>query len=123
MCWALALKSDENLEMDRIPEKDWKLLRSIKDDLLNSACEEIFKKVDSISKSRSNSQHSAYLELWDLIDKEDDKIGEMFNDLKRRNAVLKLVSLSIHGVLPAEQLSRFSKETQGAVNRLCEIRR
>lgn len=109
--------------MNGIPEKDWKLLRTLKDELLNSACEEIFKKVNSISKNRSKNQHKAYLELWDLIDKENDKIGEMFDDLKRSNAVMKLASLSIHGVLSVEQLSMFSKETQDVVKRLCEIRR
>ncbi len=109
--------------MSSIPEKDWKRLRGLKEKLLNSACESIFQRIEKISSTRKDRQHETYLELWKLISKEDDAITEMFNDLKRSNAVFKIAALKHYGVLSDEQLAQFSQETQEQVARLCEYRR
>ncbi|EHR39363.1 hypothetical protein AJE_17205 [Alishewanella jeotgali KCTC 22429] len=63
------------------------------------------------------------MELWKLINKEDEAIAEMFNDLKRSNAVFKIAALKHYGVLTDEQMAQFSQETQEQVARLCEYRR
>lgn len=109
--------------MSSVPEKDWKRLISLKEKLLNYACENLFRRIEQISSSRKNREHGAYLELWHEIRKEDDAIAEMFNDLKRSNAVFKIAALRHYGVLSDEQLAQFSQETQEQVARLCEYRR
>lgn len=109
--------------MSSVPEKDWKRLNRLKESLLNSACEAIFQRIEQISSTRKGREHATYLELWKLINKEDDVIAEMFNDLKRSNAVLKIAALKHHGVLTDEQVALFSQETQDEVARLCEFRR
>jgi len=109
--------------MSSVPEKDWKRLSSLKESLLNSACETIFQRIEQISSTRKDREHEAYLKLWKLINKEDEVIAEMFNDLKRSNAVFKIAALKHHGVLTDEQLAQFSQETQEQVARLCEYRR
>ncbi|MGL4577476.1 MAG: hypothetical protein ACRCVP_00955 [Shewanella xiamenensis] len=109
--------------MSSVPEKDWKRLSSLKQSLLNSACETIFERIEQISSTRRGREHEAYLALWKVINKEDNAIAEMFDDLKRSNAVVKIAALKHHGVLTDEQLALFSQETQDEVAHLCSYRR
>lgn len=108
--------------MTSVPEKDWKRLSSLKDSLLNSACETIFRHLEQISSTRQGQEHAAYLELREELKKQDDAIAEMFNDLKRSNAVFKIAALKHYGVLTDQQLALFSEETQQQVACLCEYR-
>jgi len=55
--------------------------------------------------------HKAYLEIWDIIHAGDAKIGEMFNDLRRSNAVFKLAAWQKYGLL-----KEFSEETQASID-------
>ena len=109
--------------MNNFPERDWKQLRKIKDEILASACEKIFKKIESISEKRTGCEYNAYLDLWKVIQKEDNKIAEMFNDLKRSNALTNLISCRQYGFLSDENLDKFSQETQSLIKKLIEVQR
>jgi uncharacterized protein YutE (UPF0331/DUF86 family) len=109
-------------KMSSIPEKDWKLLSRLKAELLDIACENIFSKVDILSSQRKGKVHKTYLNLWDLIKSEDKIIAEMFDDLKRSNALFKLVSLKHYCIISDKQLAEFSVETQETVKQLSEFR-
>jgi hypothetical protein len=106
--------------VNSFPERDWKQLRKIKDKMLASVCEIIFKKMDSVSENRHGREHEAYLELWKVLQEEDEKIAEMFNDLKRSNALNKLANCRYNEILSDEDLSEFSQETQNSIEKLCE---
>jgi hypothetical protein len=103
--------------MSSVSEKDWKMLINIQKRLLNSACEIIFQRIEQISSNRKGREHESYLELWKIINKEDDVIAEMFDDLRRSNAVWKIAALKHYGVLTDDQLALFSQETQDNVAR------
>lgn len=103
-------------EMKSIHERDWKLLRAMKDDALSDACDNILSKIDKVLKNKKTTSHQKYLCLWKLIRKEDDKIAAMFNDLRRSTALLKLASWKKNGVLSEEQLEQFSESTQESIN-------
>ena len=104
--------------MNHIPERDWKQIRKLKDHVLASVCEKIFKKVDAISKKRHGHQHDAYDELWKTIRKEDKKVADMFDELKRSNAYLKLSLWRRYGFLSDEDFSKFSQETQDFIKNI-----
>lgn len=104
--------------MSSVPEKDWKLFRKLQVELTATACDLIFKKVENITNDRAGKEHQSYLDLYRLIEKEDAKIAEMFNNPTRNNILLKIVALKKHGVLSDEQLQLFSEETQDFVSRL-----
>jgi len=108
--------------VNNFPERDWKQLRKIKDEILASACEKIFKKIESISEKRTGCEYNAYLDLWKVIQKEDNKIAEMFNDLKRSNALTKLITWSQYGFLSDKNLAKFSQETQDLIEKLIKLR-
>jgi len=101
--------------MRTIPEKDWKQLRSIQNRVLDDACARILTRAESIVQNREGRNHQAYMDLWALLDKEDDEIALMFNELKRSTALLKLAQWRSHGLLSENDLALFSEETQTMV--------
>ena len=102
--------------MSSIPEKDWKLFRKLQSELTAKACELVFRQVDNVANARTGIEHQSYLDLYRLIETEDVKIAEMFNNPTRNNVLLKIVSLKKNNVLSIEQLQMFSEETQEFVN-------
>ncbi len=109
--------------MRTIPEKDWKQMRSIKERVLDDACARILTRVESIVQNREGRNHAAYLALWALLDKEDDKIALMFNDFKRSTALLMLAQWHSSGLVPESDLALFSEETQNTVKAITGIGR
>jgi len=107
--------------MSSIPEKDWKLFRKLQSELTAKACELVFRQVNNIANVRSGKEHESYLDLYRLIETEDAKIAEMFNNPTRNNVILKIVTLKKYDVLSVEQLEMFSEETQEFVNRILNL--
>ena len=107
--------------MSSIPEKDWKLFRKLQSELTAKACEFVFSQVDSIATVRAGKEHQSYLDLYRLIETEDAKIAEMFNNPTRNNVLLKIVTLKRNNVLSIDQLQMFSEETQEFVNRILNL--
>jgi hypothetical protein len=98
--------------MRSIAEKDWKLLRAMQDEKLDTACEKILAKINNTITNKENENHKAYLKVWKIVKSEDRKIADMFNDLKRSNAVLKLAFWKQNGLLTEQEISQFSPETR-----------
>jgi hypothetical protein len=107
--------------MSSVPEKDWKLFRKLQEELTAKACELIFIQVANIANDRVGKEHQAYSDLYRLIEAEDAKIAEIFNNPTRNNVLLKIVALKNHGVLNDEQLQLFSEETQKFVSRMLSL--
>jgi len=78
--------------MNSIAEKDWKLLRAMKEEKLNQVCGEILQKVSQEMEFEENEEYKAYLKLWKVLNREDKKVSDLFDDLKRSNAIFKLLS-------------------------------
>lgn len=109
--------------MITIFERDWKIIRDLKQELLNVACEQIFQRVEKLSANRAGQQHKSYLELYTLIEKEDKAIAEMFDGLSRNSALFKIAALKHNGVLTDAQMELFSEETRAIVEDLCQFGR
>ncbi len=84
----------------------------MKDELLDIACSRILDKTQMIIDNRNEGSHSAYLKLWKLVDQEDEKISEMFDNLKRSTALYKIAALVRNDLIDEERLKEFSEETQ-----------
>jgi len=107
--------------MNTIAEKDWKLLRKMKDEKLNIACETILAKINTVINNKGIENYKAYLNVCEIVDAEDKKIAEMFNDLKRSNAVIKLALWKRNGLLTESELGEFSPETRSTIEAICEF--
>lgn len=101
--------------MSSIPEKDWKLLRAMKDEKLNQACGGILERIEAELKNKGKENHKAYLEVWEVVNSSNREIAEMFDDLRRSNAVLKLASWRRYGLLTEKELNEFSEETRSTI--------
>ena len=76
--------------MTGIPEQDWKRVKALKDKILNAICADILDEINQEIKNKEDNNHKAYLKVWEIVNTRDKDIADMFNDLKRSNAVFKL---------------------------------
>ena len=106
--------------MRAIPERDWKLLRSMQPRVLDDACARILKAVESAVHTRDRGNHEAYIALWDLLKKEDASIAFMFDDFKRSTGLFKLAAWQRHGLVSESDLALFSEETRNIVKAINE---
>ena len=98
-----------------IPEKDWKIIRSLKDEALDLTCQRILEKASKIIEANDKKAHAKYLDLYKFIDNEDGEIGHRFNDLKRRNAIMEFSLWVFYDLVSAKDVESLSKETQERV--------
>jgi hypothetical protein len=105
--------------MSEILEKDWKKIRAIKDEKLNAVCADILGEINQEIKNKEENNHKAYLNIWDIVNTRDKDIVDMFNDLRRSNAVYKLALWYKKGYVTEKELNEFSKETRSKINALC----
>ena len=106
--------------MTGIPEQDWKRIRAIKDKKLNDLCADILKEIEQEIKNKGDQNHKAYLKIWDIVNERDNDIADMFNDLKRSNAVFKLALWHKNGYLTEKELNDFTEQTRSTINAICE---
>lgn len=106
------LAEREKKFMRQIPERDWKILRTLKDPLIQKYCDEILNELDSIIQNRGNKSHKDYLEIWKILEKRDSELSSLFDDFKRSTAFFKLASWKSHGLITKSDLSKFSNETK-----------
>lgn len=109
--------------MREFPETDWKKLRALKPRVLNHACARIIDALVQIIEKREGREHEAYLELWKLMQEEDDLIAMMFNDFKRSTAFFKLAAWQKHGLLSESDLAAFTEETREVVEAINQYSR
>ena len=107
--------------MRYIPERDWKKLRTMKEELLQEACDRILDKVKALLKNKGQNNHETYLLLWKLMKKEDDKIVDMFDDFKRSTAIMKLATWYDYKLIDSDTLKQFSEETQKSVESIFQL--
>ncbi len=107
--------------MPTIPEKDWKTLRAMKDDLLQKACGQILDKISKFIEESPDDKHTTYRKLWKTMKQEDGKIANMLDDMRRSNARFKLGCWYGYGLIDDETLQQFSEDTRQSVQSIFEI--
>jgi hypothetical protein len=116
-----AIKLKDNRDrMSGIPEQDWKRLRALKDKKLNEICADILSEINHEIKNKEDQNHKAYLKVWEIVDKRDDDIADMFNDLRRSNAVFKLALWKKKGYLSDKELNEFTESTRSTIEAICQ---
>ena len=105
--------------MSGILEKDWKKIRAMKDEKLNAVCANILDEINQVIRNKEENNHKAYLKIWDIVNTRDKDVADMFNDLKRSNAVYKLALWYKNGYLTEKELNVFSDGTRSIINVLC----
>ena len=107
---------------DSIPERDWKHMRSIHDEILAALCGRINSQSEAILKQGRDTPHKTYLDLYRHMQKSDDVIANCFNDWRRSTLQIKLSALHEHGLLADAQIMKLSPETQERLKALKELK-
>ncbi|MFO7818443.1 MAG: hypothetical protein ACQES5_05960 [Thermodesulfobacteriota bacterium] len=108
--------------MADISESDWKKIRSMEKDKLDTLCESVLTKIRAIIDDDTKGPHERYLDLWKVIKHKDKVIAKLFNDFKRSNATTKLIHWVNEDLLSEEEFESFSQETQKRLKFLCQLK-
>jgi hypothetical protein len=93
------------------PERDWKYMKKIKDDLLVALCNRINKQSSVILAETGVSEHEKYLKLYSHVEDSDRIVANCFNDWRRSTLFMKILEIKHHGLLTPDQLEGLSAET------------
>ncbi len=104
--------------MQHIKESDWKLLRELKNVALERLCQRALEDLQRAALAPSQNWHERYLQVYSLIHERDKEVADIFNDLRRSTALLRLMMMRTAGLVTDEEMSRFSEETQKAARPL-----
>jgi hypothetical protein len=104
-----------------LPERDWRLLRSLHDVALDRYCTQVLEECAAVTRATESSAHEKYLRLFRLIKARDNSIAGAFNDLRRSTAIQRLAGMMLLGVVTDEDLAPFSQSTRESATALAEI--
>jgi len=104
-----------------IQEKDWKIVRDLQGDALNTACDRIFQKVAILAESRGSESHKNYQKLYKLMKEEDKQIAQMFDNFKRSNAISKLARWKKNDLLSDEIFDALTEETRTRIQNYIQL--
>ena len=71
-------------------------------------------------RKEDGREHEAYLELWKLIEKQDELITAMFDDFRRKTAFFKLALRHRYGLASGNELALFTEETQAIIKAISQ---
>lgn len=110
--------------MREFPERDWRVLRSLKDEALSRLCKRILKEVQPLvadAEDSSRGWHERYLALWALVRERNEDVAIAFDGLRRSTAMLQLAAMRRMNLLTDEEFMRFSQDTRDCINRLLRV--
>ena len=107
---------------DSMPERDWKYMRSIHDEILAALCDQINSQSEVILKQGQNTPHKTYLDLCRHIQDSDDIIARCFNDWRRSTLQMKISALHENGLLTDAHIQKLSPEAQERLMALKELK-
>ncbi len=96
---------------ESIPERDWKYLRKIQQEMLDSLCERINRQARDLLQSQAESEHDRYLALYRHVRDSDKIVAACFNDWRRSKMLWTIPVLLREGLLTKDHLSHMSDET------------
>ena len=106
--------------MQSISESDWKTLRKLKEAKLNQLCGSFLHEIKEKVIHRTDDHYRSFYAIWELVNAGNDDVADMFDDLKRSNAIFKLALWRRNGLLSDDELNEFSAETRSATEFLCK---
>ncbi len=101
--------------MQHIEESDWRHLRNLQPVLLDRYCRRILSEVEDLVSKHEDPAHPRYLAMYKLIHDRDRELGGMFNDVRRSNALIRILLLRRNGVFTDDEFSGFGEETKSRI--------
>ena len=104
--------------MHEIKESDWKILRQLHSEALERFCNQILLEIERINSDSAKSFHQKYLDIYEIMQRRDKELAQIFNDLRRSTALTQLAAINACGLLSEEEFLRFSQDTRNIVTLL-----
>ena len=98
-----------------ISEPDWKRFKSLRLLAIERFCNAVHKEAAAITASNEGTAHERYRELYQLMEKRDKEIVQLFDPHTRSRAVRQLVGLCRFGLVAENELNVFSDDMQSSV--------
>ena len=106
-----------------IPERDWKYLRKIQQEMLSTLCARINRQAMDLLQSQAESEHERYRSLYQHVKDSDRIVADCFDDWRRSNIWLKIPALRREGLLTNEHLSEMSDEIKDLLERFNKLQK
>ena len=107
--------------MLEIKESDWKVLRRLHPLALERFCERVLDKIDRVSRDDAKSYHARYLQIFRLIEEDNQMMAQMFDSPRRSQAFMMLAQIRSQGLLTEDEYSSLSPETRAAIQMLLGV--
>jgi hypothetical protein len=104
----------------QISEADWKLFRQLHQVALERFCERVLSEAAQLASAPGKTAHERYLDLFQLLPREDGELADLFDDLRRSTALQRLLGLRSEGLLTDEEFARFSPEARAVVSAILD---
>ena len=102
--------------MWEIPERDWRYLRSLHDEMLEELSRRINDEVRRVLARADLSENEKRGKAYEIVRKRDRIVADCFDDWKRSRIIERCWSLRKHGLLKPEHLEKLTPETQKAIS-------
>ena len=109
--------------MKRIPERDWRKLREIREGARNRLCARILEdlKAKIEEADLEEGAYKAYLAVYEDVKKHDKKVARLFDDWGRGSAYFSLAAWTKAGIVTEEEFEAFSDDTKECVRALSDL--
>ena len=100
------------------PERDWKHLRALHARKQDHFCEQTLAQAQTTIADPVGTPHERYLALYRLLRERDQAMSQLFDDLRRSTAWVRLLGLVTAKLVSQEELAGFSEETRAFLERM-----
>lgn len=104
--------------MEHIRESDWKLLRRLQPVAIDRFCRRVLSDIQGACSDTAATAHERYAQVFGLIEDQNKTMAEIFDDIRRSNAVLRVTLMRTSGLITDEEFAEFSEELRNAVQRI-----
>jgi hypothetical protein len=105
----------------KLRESDWKLLRQLQPAALDRFCNRVLSDVQSTYSDKAATAHERYLKIFHLLQDQDQRMADIFNDMRRSNALPRVALMRRAGLITDDEFAEFSEELRDAVHRMQSI--
>ena len=98
-----------------INETDWKMLRQLHLVALERLCERILAEVNRICSDTNDTFHQRYLDVFDVVQSQNENMSRIFDDSKRSTALMQLAAIRSQCLITDDEFNQFSEETRALI--------
>jgi len=101
-------------------EPDWKRYKPLRKRAIERFCNDVLQDAAAVTTSSEGAAHERYRQLYQLMQKRDKQIVQVFDPLTRSRAATQLIGLFQRRLVSDDELAVFSHDVQERVSSYIE---